>query len=162
MLVPTVAMATTPAAAMRTERRSTLGLPVICANGGRFSEASVGDTDVETGRLTCVVTLTAGLVVFGGEVIITGVIGGGVTVAGARGRAGAGDDMLIGWDCWLGNVTRLACSNAVAKALTEAKRSSGCFAKAINITCSTSGESVERYSRREGGGMTLCLMAISV
>ena len=64
--------------------------------------------------------------------------------------------------CDSADVSRLACSNAVAKARTEAKRSSGFLARAVNTTCSMAGERAGSCACREGGGVTLCLMAISV
>src|ERR1051325_8558328 len=57
---------------------------------------------------------------------------------------------------------RLACSRAVAKAATLAKRCVGSLASAVNMTCSTSGEIEGTFSRREGTGDSICLTAISV
>src|SRR5260370_42254374 len=65
-------------------------------------------------------------------------------------------------DCWLCSSRFAACSKAVAKARTEAKRFSGFLASAVSTTCSISGERVGSCWQSEGGGVTLCLTPISV
>ena len=56
----------------------------------------------------------------------------------------------------------LASSRASAKACTRSKRCFGFLASAFNTTCSTAGGMVETFSRKDGGGVSACLMAISV
>src|ERR1700726_3299645 len=94
-----------------------------------------------------------------------GWLGGAATGRGTdgwfcSGRLGgvASLEEIDGWLC----ANWLACSRAVAKARTEAKRSSGFLASAVNTACSISGERLGSCWRSEGGGVTLCLMAISV
>src|SRR6266446_5020360 len=50
----------------------------------------------------------------------------------------------------------LACSRAVAKAWTLAKRWRGSFASAVSITCSTAGGMLGTFWRKGGGGAITC------
>jgi len=65
-------------------------------------------------------------------------------------------------DTGVDGVVWLACSKAVAKACTVAKRCLGSLASAVNTTCSTSSGKVGTFSRKEGGGVIKCLAKISV
>ena len=55
-----------------------------------------------------------------------------------------------------------ACSRALAKARRLVKRCCGSFARAVIITCSTSGEMVGIFSCKDGGEAKTCWVAISV
>jgi hypothetical protein len=55
-----------------------------------------------------------------------------------------------------------ACSRALANARRLAKRCCGSFARAMNITCSTSDEIVGTFSRKDGREANICWLAISV
>ena len=55
-----------------------------------------------------------------------------------------------------------ACSSALAKACRLAKRRCGSLARAISITCSTSGVIVGTLSCKDGREANMCWVAISV
>ena len=62
----------------------------------------------------------------------------------------------------LGVAFPLACTSALAKARSVAKRCCGSLARAIAMTCSTSSGSVGSLSRKDGTGANTCWLAISV
>src|SRR3989440_8747400 len=76
---------------------------------------------------------------------------------GAAEGAGIPSTMTTGdaGSCWK------ASSRAAANALTSSKRCLGSLARAFTTTSSIAGESVDIFSRNDGGGTSVCFTAIS-
>lgn len=72
-----------------------------------------------------------------------------------------GSCVIVGYCC--GCITDCAaCAKACANASTFSKRCSGSFCNAFITTCSIAGGKCGICSRKDGGGVIVCFIAISV